>query len=355
MENNLKKTLALVDHTYGVSGDEAEVAVAFATVMEGLYDEKFEDRLGNQFYVKKGKNPEKKIVLCAHMDEIGFIVSKITDNGLVKILPVGYHDDRVCVNQRMVILTETGHVTGVTGSIPFHALDHSEAPKPTKIQDLVLDIGVLSKAEALEMGVQLGDYVAFEAKGEFLNNGKFYSSKSVDNRSGLAILVETFRAIQNMDLEASVYAVGTVQEEVGMRAGGPVANRVQPDLLFAIDVCLANGIPGLEDSIDVEMGKGPAVKYYDWDGELGMAGNNVSKKVTRLLCTTAANNHIPFQREVTTGGGTDAWTASLAGTGYVCGGISIPSRYIHTAVGTVHLDDLVNTVKLIVAVLKDFK
>ncbi len=353
MENQFRKTLPLLDAPYGVSGDEEAVAKVILQTMEGLYDEYFEDTLGNQFFIKKGKS-DKKIALCSHMDEIGFIVSNILDNGQVKILPVGFHDDRVCINQKLSILTDQGIVVGITGSVPVHALDHGQEPVTTKIPNLIVDVGTFSKKETENLGVQLGDYVSFASNGDFLNSGKLYSGKSVDDRSGCAVIVETFRAIKNTDLDVTVYGVFTVQEEVGMRAGGVVANRIQPDLLLAIDVTLARGIMGMEEVTTVELGKGPCVKYYDWDGNNGMVGNNVPKRLTRLLCQTAQNAQIPFQREVMTGGGTDAWSASIAGVGYLCGGISIPSQYIHTAVGTVHLDDLVNSAKLIIELLKAY-
>ncbi len=354
MENNFRQTLPMLDMAYGVSGEEDSAGKAMKKAMEGLYDEYFEDVLGNHIFVKKGKEGGKKILLCGHLDEIGFIVYNILENGHVKVLPVGYHDDRVCVNQRLVIMGDKGEVSGITGSIPFHALDHTAELKPTKIKDLIIDVGTISREETRKLGVEIGNYVAFAAEGSFLNGGKVYSGKSVDDRSGCAVIVETFRAIQDMDLDVTVYGVGTVQEEVGMRGGGVIANRVQPDLMLAIDVTLSNDIAGMEECNPIGMGKGPCVKYYDWDPDFGMAGNNVPKKLTKMLCDTAAENNIPFQREVMTGGGTDAWTASLAGTGYLAGGISIPSQYIHTAVGTVHLDDLVNATKLIIQVLKKY-
>ena len=354
MENNFKITLPMLDAPYGVSGEEDAPAKAMREAMGGLYDEYFEDALGNQFFVRKGKPGGKKIVLCGHLDEVGFIIYNILPNGYVKILPVGYHDDRVVINQRLAIMGDKGIVSGVTGSIPIHVLDHSAEAKPTKIQDLLVDVGTSSAEETRALGVEIGNYVAFEARGEFLNGGKYYSGKSVDDRSGCAVIVETFRALKDMDVDATVYGVGTVQEEVGMRGGGVVAHRTEPDLLLAIDVTLTNDFPGMEEMNPVGMGKGPAIKYYDWDGELGMTGNNTPKKLTKFFVETAVANNIPFQREVMMGGGTDAWSGSLAGNGCLAGGISIPSRYMHTAVGTVHLDDLVNVTKLVLAVIEKF-
>ena len=149
--------------------------------------------------------------------------------------------------------------------------------------------------------------------------------------------------------------VGSVQEEVGMRAGGPLVNRLNPELFMAIDVTLTGGTPGVEEcKCSCMMGKGPAVKYYDWDPILGATGNNVPRKLTNKIINTAKRHDIPFQREVITGGGTDAWSAAMAGGSVLAGGISIPQRYMHTAVGTVNMDDLSKTVELVTNFIMEY-
>ncbi len=357
MKNHtLLETLKNLDDAIGVSGDEEKVAKVLKEEAEGLYDEYFEDGLGNQYFVKYGRNRDKKILLCAHMDEIGYIVNHIEPNGLVRFLPVGFHDDRTAVNQDLVIITDEGReVRGVTGSKPFHALSEEEQAKITKIPDLFMDLGTASREETLALGVQVGNYAGFARKGGLLNEGKIYTGKSLDNRAGCAILVETLRRLKGLELEPTIYFVGTVMEEVGMRGGGVAASNVKPELALALDVALAGDFPGLEEKdCNVMLGKGPAILYYDWDPVLGQVGNNVPRKLTNRMIAVAEKHGIPYQREVMMGGGTDAWSASISGLGCLAGGIGIPSRYIHTPVSTIHIDDLKYAVDFVVAYLKEY-
>ncbi|MDD2215816.1 MAG: M20/M25/M40 family metallo-hydrolase [Eubacteriales bacterium] len=351
------KSLFRLDNAFGVSGDEEEVAQILKDEMKGLYDEYIEDPLGNQFFIKYGRDRNKRVLISAHMDEIGFIINYIEENGLVRFLPVGYHDDRTAMSHDMVIKTESGRkVYGVTGSKPAHIMTDEDHEKVIKIDELYVDLGTNSREETLDLGVQVGDYMGFDRQGFLLNGGKYYTGKSVDNRSGCAAMVEIMRRIKDLDIEPTVCMVGSVMEEVGMRAGGPMINRFKPELMIALDVTLTGGTPGVEERQCSEiMGGGPGIKYYDWDPILGATGNNVPRRLTRKLVSTAEKYSIPFQREVMTGGGTDAWSASMAGEGVLAGGVCIPQRYMHTPVGTIHLDDLENTVNLMVKFLEDYE
>ena len=356
-DNTLFQTLYNLDNTFGVSGDEEYVAAALKKEMEGLYDEHFEDAMGSQYFVKYGKNRDKKILFSAHMDEIGFIVNYIEDNGLVRFLPVGYHDDRMAVNQDLVIKTEhNGFVKGVTGSKPAHIMTPEDHEKVQKIEDLFVDLGTESREETEALGVRLGDYMGYDRTGYVLNNGKYYTGKAIDDRAGCAVMVEMLRRLQGIETEYTIVMVGSVQEEVGIRSGGPMMNNIDPEVMIALDVTLTGDVPGIEmRQIAQAMGKGPGIKFYDWDPQLGCTGNNVPRKLTSALISTAEAEGIPYQREVFTGGGTDAWSAVMAGKGYLAGGISIPQRYMHTAVGTVNLEDLENTVKLALAFAVNYK
>lgn len=353
---SILQTLMNLDNEYGVSGDETAVAAVLRKEMEGLFDEYIEDPMGNQMFIKYGKNRDKKLVFSAHMDEIGYIINYIEPNGIARFFPVGYHDDRTAINQDMVVITDDGSkVYGVTGSKPAHIMDPEDHEKVIKIEDLYVDFGTESAEETRALGVEIGCYMAFAREGYVLNGGKYYTGKSIDDRAGLAVLVEALKALKDEELEYTVVMAGTTQEEVGMRAGGPVANRLNPELFIALDVTLTGGTPGVDESkCSCLMGKGPAVKYFDWDAILGATGNNVPRKLTNKIINVAKKHNIPFQREVITGGGTDAWSASMAGGSCLAGGISIPQRYMHTAVGTVNLDDLEMTVDLLVNFIKEY-
>ncbi|KQL49559.1 hypothetical protein AN963_07435 [Brevibacillus choshinensis] len=353
--DSLTQYLIDLDAIHGVSGDEERVAAYMKEQIIPFAQEHFEDPLGNHYFVKKGKDPDFKLMLAAHMDEIGFIVSHIDEKGFVYFLPVGYHDSRMVINQVLTIQTETGFVRGITGSKPAHVVTNEEAQRAIPLDQLHLDLGTTSRRETLALGVQVGDYITFDRVGQLLNGTKVFSGKSVDNRSGCAVLIEVMKRLADKQITPTVYGVASVQEEVGLRGAGPAAYAVQPDICLAIDVIFAGGTPGMDERISpVILGAGPAIMMYDWTPSNGH-GNNVPKKLTRKLIQTAEKNAIPYQREVVLNGGTDAWAMSLAGKGALSGCISLPSRYIHSATGIVHMDDLEQAVQLLVAFVEELQ
>jgi putative aminopeptidase FrvX len=355
-EKKLAQHLVELDAIAGVSGAEEEVADYVRTEMEGYYDQYHSDSLGNQFFIKKGKNPDLKIMLSAHMDEIGFIVQYIDELGFVYFAPAGMHDPRMVINQVLTIHTENGNVQGITGGKPAHIVSAEEAQKAIPLSELFIDIGTSSKDETEALGVQIGDYITFNRQGQFMNNGKVFTGKAVDDRSGVAVMMEVMKRLKDKETEATVYGVASVQEEVGIRGAGPDAFYAKPDIAPAIDVTLAGGTPGIEKKqIPVELGKGPAIKFFDWAPHSGMIGNSVPRRLSKKLVDVAKDNSIPFQREVLLNGATDGWAISLSGEGVATGCVSLPSRYIHSATGCVHLDDLENAVALIVSFIEATK
>ncbi len=354
-KNTLLETLEKLDNHFGVSGDEEDVAAELRKQMSGLYDEYREDPLGSQYFIKYGQNRDKKILFSAHMDEIGFIINYIEDDGFLRFLPVGYHDDRMVVNQDMIIKTGKGDfIQGVTGSKPTHVLTREEQEQVEKIDQLFVDVGTNSREETHDLGIYPGDYMTYHRKGYLLNQ-RYYTGKSIDDRAGCAVLVEMMRRLKDQKPPYTIVAVGSVQEEMGMRSGNPMMNNINPEVMIAVDVTITGDVPGIEPRQCSEiMGRGPGVKFYDWEPILGATGNNVPRKLTDFIINLAKKYNIPYQREVFTGGGTDAWSASMAGKGYLAGGICIPQRYMHTAVGTVDLNDMENTVQLLLAFAKDY-
>lgn len=350
---NLTELLVMFDNTLGISGDEHEMAEKLKEEMEGFYDEWSEDPLGNQIYYKKGKKPFN-VLIAAHMDELGFMVTFIEDDGMIRFIPVGLHDDRMVIDQDLVIHTDSGAVHGITGAKPSHVLTEEERHKTIEIKDLFIDIGASSKKETEEKGVKVGDLVSFDRVGHFLNGTDVYTGKAVDNRSGCAIMVEVMRRLKKEKIDnVGVYAVGVVQEELGIRGAGVAAHRIKPDVALALDVTLAGGTPGLElRQVPVKLGAGAAIKLFDWAPEVNLMGNSVPKKLTNALIRIAEENKIPYQREILMGGATDAWSISLSGDGVLTGAISIPSRYIHSAVGVVNLKDMEACVELAVQYIK---
>jgi putative aminopeptidase FrvX len=349
------RTLALLgrlDAAIGVSGDESAVAEIIADELAGHHDRHESDALGNQYFFHTGSEGAPTVMLCAHMDELGFIVQHIEDEGFVRIAPVGYHDDRMVIDQDLRIHGRQGPVDGITGAKPAHVLPPEEAHKAIPMEDMFVDVGTSSREQTEGLGVRVGDLVTFARPAGVLNGTRVFTGKAVDDRSGCAVMVEVMRRLP-ADTAATVCATAAVQEELGIRGAGVAGTRIQPDVALAIDVTLCGDTPGVEFSrLPIKLGGGPAIKYFDWAPAMGF-GTAVPRRLTDHLERSAESAEITYQREVLMGGATDAWGIQLSGLGVLTGCISVPSRYIHSAVGCVHLDDVEGAVELILAFIAD--
>jgi putative aminopeptidase FrvX len=345
----LRTLMEELDAIVGVSGDEEKVAEYIVEQLSPAYPDYTKDDLGNHYFVKKGKKQNLSLMLAAHMDEIGFVVKHIDDKGFVFIGPVGYHDSRMVISQKLVIHTDKGPVYGVTGSKPAHIVSAEESKKAIPLEAIHIDVGTFSNQETKDLGVEIGDYVTFDSKGKFLNGGEVFTGKAVDDRAGCAILVEVMKRLAEKDIQPTVYGVATVQEEVGIRGAGPAGFNVQPSIALSIDVTLSGGTPGIEEKeIPVKLGSGASILFYD-------GGLAVPKKVAKRLVKVAEAREIAYQRDVLFNGATDGKAISLSGKGVLTGTVSVPSRYIHSAIGCVHLGDMENVVQLIVAFIEDLE
>ncbi|HVG67250.1 MAG TPA: hypothetical protein VM785_03590 [Gaiellales bacterium] len=349
MSDRMLDLLARLDAIPGVSGDERLVADAVIEELDGAYDEHDSDVLGNHYFVRKAGDGAPTVMLCAHMDELGFIVQHVEDEGFVRLAPIGYHDDRMVVDQHLLIHGDKGPVLGISGAKPSHLLEAAEREKPFKLNELAVDVGTTSREETEALGVRVGHLITFAREGALLNGTRVFTGKAVDDRAGCAVMIEVMRRLSSRSATASVVGVAAVQEELGIRGAGPAGFRVQPDVALAIDVTLCGDVPGVDfGRAPIKLGGGPAIKYFDWAPEV-LIGNAVPRRLTNRLEEAADGAGIAYQREVLMGGATDAWAISLSGGGVLSGCISLPSRYIHSAVGCVHLDDLEGAVELILA------
>ena len=352
MSDRMLDLLAALDAAVGVSGDERLVADVVTRELDGHYDEHDTDALGNHFFTRRGGDGAPTVMLCAHMDELGFIVQHIEDEGFVRIAPVGYHDPRMVIDQDLAIHGTKGAVAGITGAKPAHVLPPDEAKQAIPMDQLHVDVGTTSRAETEALGVRVGDLATFARTGLALNDTKVFSGKAVDDRAGCAVMIEAMRRLGDSPA-ATVVGVAAVQEELGIRGAGPAALRVKPDVALAIDVTLCGDTPGVEYArLPIKLGAGPAIKYFDWAPAAGY-GTAVPRRLTDRLERAAEGAGIEYQREVLLGGATDAYGIQLSGTGVLTGCISVPSRYIHSAVGCVHLDDVDKAADLIVAFIAD--
>ena len=339
----IDKTLEKLSNACGVSGREDEVRGLMKRFLKPYVDEVREDKLGNVIGIKKGKKNAPKAMLATHMDEIGLLVRTISKRGFLQFAKIGGIDDRILPAQKVIVYTGKGRLHGIIGSKPPHIQKEEERKKTITYDQLFIDIGAKSKEEAKKMGVKIGDPVSFDIK--FAKVGKdIVIGKAFDDRIGCAVMIEAMKQLKKT--ECTVYAVGTVQEEVGLRGAAVAAFGIHPDVGIAIDVTVAGGMPGVtETQAPIKIRKGPSISVAD-------RGLITHPKVLRLLIDAAEKNKIPYQLETAVTGSTDAARICLTREGVPSGVISIPTRYIHSPTGMLSIKDAENSVKLTVAAIQ---
>jgi endoglucanase len=336
--------LEKLSNACGVTGNEAPVRELLTQLMGPYVDEVIVDRLENVIAVKKGKQGKPKIMLAAHMDEVGLMVKTVTKEGFLQFSKIGGIDDRILPAQKVVVHTKNGGAyQGVIGSKPPHIQKEEERRKVLAFDDLFIDIGAESKKAVEKMGITVGNPVAFDIKHVALNKS-MVMGKAFDNRAGCLVMVETLKRLGETD--CTVCAVGTVQEEAGLRGAGTAAFGVDPDVALALDVTVAGDVPGVREyDTSVRTGKGPALTVSD-------SGLITHPKILRWLLDTAEEEKITIQLESGLMGSTDAARISLTRQGIPSGAISIPTRYIHSPTTMLNIQDIENSVKLAVAAIQ---
>ena len=329
-----------------ISGHEAEAREVMERYLKPSADRVYTDNLGSLIGEKVGDENGPKIMIAGHLDEVGFMVTRIDKNGFLYFQTIGGWWSQVMLAQRVTIMTKKGNITGVIGSKPPHILSPEARKKPVEIKDMFIDIGASSKEEAENFGVRPGDSVVPYFEFTQMKNEKMLLAKAWDNRIGCAIAIEVLNQLKNESHPNIVYGVGTVQEEVGLRGARTSAHLIKPDIAFGVDVGIAGDTPGISDKeADSKLGKGPQIILYD--------ASMVSHKGLRdLVIETAEENNIPFQYSAMPGGGTDSGAIHLTADGVPSLSITIATRYIHSHAAMLHRDDFENAVKLILAVIK---
>jgi len=322
------------------SGFEEEASLVWKEYAKGFADDVFTDKHGNNFAVLN-EDGKPRVMLAGHIDEIGFMVKYIDDDGYLFFKPIGGVDLQIAQGQRVWIKTKRGKILGLIGKKPIHLMDESERKKVPKIEELWIDIGAKNREEAQSL-VDVGD-PGVVAYGFSLLRGDIITARGIDDRVGAFVVLEALRLLKEGDKpKAAVYAVSTVQEEIGLRGARTAAYRINPDVGIAVDVTFAMDHPWLdrEKKIvgDLKIGKGPVIAR----------GPNMSPKVVDILIETAREKNIPHQFEgIPRGTGTDANVIQLTRAGVATGLVSIPNRYMHTPCEVVSLTDLENAAKLI--------
>ena len=330
------KLLKDVCEIAGAPGFEQRIRNLVIEEVKPLVDEVLLDNMGNVTTVIKGKDSSKKIMVTAHMDEIGFIVTHIDDNGFVRFHTLGGFDPKTLTAQRVIVHGKKDLI-GVMGSKPIHVMTAAERNKVPQTTDYFIDMGMPKKD--VEKYIEVGNPITRER--ELIEMGDCVNCKSIDNRVSVFILIEALKKIKNPPYD--VYGVFTVQEEVGIRGAQVATQAIQPDFGINLDTTIAFDVPGAAAHEKVtELGKGTAIKIMD-------SRTICDYRMVAFLKETADKNKIKWQNEVLTAGGTDTSALQqMTAGGSIAGAISIPTRHIHQVIEMAHKKDIDNSIKLLV-------
>ena len=325
----------------GAPSDEGRVRRFMSQELEKYADEIIYDNLGGVFGVKKGSGP--KVLVAGHMDEVGFMVTKITKNGMIRFQTLGGWWNQVMLAQRVQVMTNNGPVIGVIGSIPPHLLTPKQRQRPMKIENMLIDIGADDKEDAEKIGVRPGDTIVPICPFTPMANEKKILAKAWDNRYGCGLAIELLKELQDEKVPNELYSGATVQEEVGLRGARIAANMIKPDIFYALDASPANDASGDEEAFG-QLGKGTLLRIYD-------RSMITHKGMREFVLDTAQTHNVPYQYFASQGG-TDAGSVHIANDGVPSAVIGICSRYIHTSASIIHVDDYEAAKQLLVELVK---
>jgi endoglucanase len=340
MDGLLKKIL----DSSGVSGYEKDISAIMLEELRKTCEDAYIDKMGNVI-ARKGSG-KKKIMIAAHMDEVGFLVKHVNNDGYISFVKIGGIDDRVLPAQRVVIKAKNGDLTGIIGTKSIHLLKEEERKKPLKYEDMFIDIGCQSKEEALKK-VSIADPIIFEPNTGSLGNNLFYS-KAVDDRIGCYALI---KIMERINCDAEIFAVATVQEEVGLKGARTASFKIDPDFALVLDTTIAGDTPHVnEQESPLKLGAGVAITVVEASGR----GVMVNEKTRDILIGEAAKNNIKFQIAIIEGGMTDGAMIYMNRAGIPTGVLSIPTRYLHSATSVFSMSDVDSAVELALKALPRF-
>jgi endoglucanase len=349
-----KKSLSLLKEmleSFGPAGFELETAAIVKKSVKTYADEVMTDKLGSVIFTLKGSAEQPRVLLVGHIDEVGFVVSGIDEKtGFLTFTPLGGWWDQVLLSQRVVVRTEKGDLQGVIAAKPPHLLPPEEQKKVVEKKMMHIDIGATSKREAEAMGVRIGDPVVPSSGFSTIRNGKLGMGKAFDDRIGAFVAMEVVRRLSEGKIKHpnTVYGAASVQEEVGARGAATIAHLVDPDVAIVLEVDIAGDVPGVQpQEAPARMGKGPSVLTFD----SSMIPNQALKQ---FVIDTAKKLKIPVQLSTVAAGGTDAGKIHMSRAGCPSIVIGMPTRHIHSHVGIISLEDVENTIKLTMELVKRF-
>jgi putative aminopeptidase FrvX len=342
-----EKLLEELTNAHGVSGFEGPVRDILRREWKDLLTDLHTDGIGNLIGSLPGSSDSPQVLLMAHMDEVGFLVRHIDENGYLYIHNVGGYFDQSVLTQRLSILTARGEVLGYTGMKSGHILRPDERDRMIPLQDMFVDVGASSRAEAEAMGLRPGLPVAYATKFEVLNGTRRYLAKAWDDRVGLAVITEALRQLRSRPHPNNLQVAATVQEEIGLRGASVVTATTSPDIVINLEIGIASDFPLLTSKAlsQEELGKGAGI--FVFDGSM-IPNNNYVEWILRL----ADENTILVQFESVTGYGEDAAMIQKSARGVPAVNIGIPTRYGHSQSGVIDRADYDHTVALVVKMIE---
>ncbi|MFT7172752.1 MAG: putative aminopeptidase FrvX [Paracoccaceae bacterium] len=337
--------LSKICKTPGAPGFEKRIRdLILAELKKGkLADDVRVDAIGNVIALKKGRSSDKKVMAAAHMDEIGFIVTHIDDEGFIRFNPLGGFDPKTLSSQRVIVHGKKDLI-GVMGSKPIHIMSPEERTKNPKLEDYFIDLGL--PAKEVKKHISIGNPVTRDR--ELIEMGECVNTKSLDNRVSVYVLLEALKDLKKSRKKPSYdfYAVFTVQEEVGLRGANASALEIQPDFGFGLDTTIAYDTPGAKPEERVtQLGEGAGIKIMD-------SSTICDYRMVEFLKSTADQKKIKWQPEILKAGGTDtAGLQRMSPGGSIAGAISVPTRHIHQVIEMSHKKDIRNCIDLLTAAI----
>ncbi len=345
MSDETVELLRELTEASGISGYEQEVREIIRKHLQKITVIE-QDRLGSIVCRKKGEAETPRIMIAGHMDEIGFIVKLITDEGFIRFSTLGGWWGHVMLAQRVVIKSRKGDVPGLIGSKPPHILSDEERKKLLEPKDMYIDVGATSQEEVKALGIRPGDPIIPVFPFTLSGTGKTYFAKGFDDRVGCALVIDVIKNLVREKHPNSVYGVGTVQEEVGLRGARTSAWVVEPDVGLTMEAGVAGDVPDVKkEDAQGRLGKGPVIVIRD-----GSMIPNL--RLRDLFIETAEELKVPYQFDLLDRGGTDSGAIHLHRRGVPNLVVAVPTRHIHSHAGVIHRDDYDQTVRLVTAAIK---
>jgi glutamyl aminopeptidase len=339
MNQDTMSLFRVLTEMQAASGFERELRRFMRGELEKYTNEFVQDRMGSLFGVLRGNEQGPKVMVAGHMDEVGFLVTGLTESGMIKFQTLGGWFSQVLPAQRVQVMTELGPVIGVIGSTPTHLLDEASRSKPIDLKTMYIDIGADDRKDAEQIGIRIGQQIVPICPFTPLANPKKIMAKAWDNRYGVGLAIELMKELQGKQLPNILYAGATVQEEVGLRGARTATAMIQPDLFYALDASAANDMTRDKQAFG-QLGKGALLRIYD-------PTMITHRGMVEFILDTANTHKIPYQYFVSAGG-TDAGQVHLQGIGIPSAVIGVCARYIHTSASILHVDDYAAAKELLI-------